>query len=263
VKEMDNLKKAILEEYPRLTEDDTFRFACHPGVSCFNDCCGDVNIFLTPYDMLRMKNRLGISSDEFLDRYTIVPVEEHLNYPVIMLRMQDDEKQTCHFVSPDGCTIYDDRPWACRYYPIGLASPKEGEEQAFAEFYFVMREDVCKGFEEGKDWRIGEWRTNQGVERYDEFGKLFKELTLHNFFKTGKALDPPRMELFYMCCYNLDKFRRFITESTFATRFELEPGLIERISQDDEELLLFAFRWLKFALFGEKTMTIRQAALRG
>ena len=55
-----NLKETVLKEYPRMNLDSTFRFSCHPGVACFNRCCADVNIFLTPYDVLRMKNRLGI-----------------------------------------------------------------------------------------------------------------------------------------------------------------------------------------------------------
>ena len=52
------LQEKILEDYPRLGPDDTFQFACHPGVSCFNRCCGDVNIFLSPYDVLRLKTGL-------------------------------------------------------------------------------------------------------------------------------------------------------------------------------------------------------------
>lgn len=261
--EIDNLKKTILDEYPRLTEDDTFRFACKPGISCFNECCGDVNIFLTPYDILRMKNRLGVSSDEFLDRYTMLPISEKQSYPVVMLRMQDNEKKTCHFVSPEGCTVYDDRPWACRYYPVGVASPPEGKEQVEQEFFFLLREDVCRGFEQDKDWRISEWKVNQGVAKYDEFGQLFKEITLHPYFQQGKQLDPLKMEMFHMACYNLDKFRRFIKESTFLNRFALEDGLLEKITADDEALLRFGVRWLKFALFGEKTMKIRSAAVRG
>jgi Fe-S-cluster containining protein len=261
--EIENLKKTILEEYPRLTEDDTFRFACKPGVPCFNDCCGDVNIFLTPYDILRMKNALGISSEQFLDKYTLTPIEKHQNYPVVLMKMQNNEKKSCHFVSPDGCTVYKDRPWACRYYPVGLASPKEGEAEAEQEFYFILREDVCKGFDEGREWRIGEWRVDQGLEEYDEFGQMFKEITLHDYFARGKVLDPPRMELFHLACYNLDKFRLFITDSTFLNRFEIEPDTLEKIKTDDEELLRFGFRWLKFALFAEKTIKIKPAALRG
>ncbi|TKJ40781.1 zinc/iron-chelating domain-containing protein [candidate division LCP-89 bacterium B3_LCP] len=264
MREIENLKRAILEEYPRLTADDTFKFNCRPGVSCFNECCGDVNIFLTPYDILRMKNRLGISSEEFLDNYTITPIDKNQNYPVILLKMQDNEGKTCHFVGSEGCTIYEDRPWACRYYPVGLASPKEGENDSDEDFYFILKEDVCKGFAEGDtEWTIGQWRTDQGLEAFDEFGKLYKEITLHDYFTQGKQLDVPRMELFHMACYNLDKFRYFIKESTFLQRFDLEEGLIDKIMVDDEELLRFGFRWLKFALFAEKTIDIKPSALSG
>jgi hypothetical protein len=262
-REIENLKKAILEEYPRMTEEDTFRFSCHPGISCFNDCCGDVNIFLTPYDILRMKNALGISSQEFLDQYTITPIEKHQNYPVILLKMREDDKKSCHFVSADGCTIYHDRPWACRYYPVGLASPKEGEADSDEDFYFVLKEDVCRGHGEGREWTIREWRHDQGLEKYDEFGRMFKEITLHDYFTRGKVLDPPRMEMFHMACYNLDTFRRFIKESTFLKRFEISEGLVVKIMEDDEELLRFGFQWLKFALFAEKTIQIKPQALSG
>ncbi|MBU0520396.1 YkgJ family cysteine cluster protein [bacterium] len=261
--ELQRFKEKVLREYPRLSKDDTFKFACKPGISCYNECCGDVNIFLTPYDILRMKNALGIQSEEFLDKYTITPFDKNQNYPVILLKMQDDDKHTCHFVSPDGCAVYDDRPWACRYYPIGMASPKENDEEVESAFFFLLNEDHCKGHGEGNEMSVAEWRIDQGLDKYDEFGELYKELTLHDYFARGKQLDVPRMEMFHMACYNLDKFREFILNSSFLTRLELEADLLEKLKEDDEELLRFGFRWLKFALFAEKTMTIRPSALGG
>ena len=65
--EMDNLKKEILSQYPRLSEKDVFTFRCHKDVPCFNDCCGDVNIFLTPYDIIRLKNHLGFRRRNFCE----------------------------------------------------------------------------------------------------------------------------------------------------------------------------------------------------
>jgi len=261
--ELQRFKEKVLAEYPRLSRDDTFKFVCKPGINCFNECCGDVNIFLTPYDILRMKNKLGIPSEEFLDKYTITPIDKHQNYPVILLKMNDDEKKTCQLVSPDGCTVYDDRPWACRYYPIGMASPREGDDEVESAFFFLLKENHCKGHEEGTEMTVEEWRISQGLEKYDEFGEMFKELTLHDYFAQGKQLDVPRMEMFHMACYNLDKFRSFILNSTFLNRFEMEEVLIEKLKTDDEELLQFGIRWLKFALFAEKTMTIRPSALGG
>mgnify|MGYP003572990922 CR=1 FL=1 len=69
----EQLRERILADSPRLGLDDTFEFSCHPGISCFNQCCADVNIFLSPYDVLRMKKRLSVPSTEFLDTYTRLP----------------------------------------------------------------------------------------------------------------------------------------------------------------------------------------------
>ena len=71
LKGFDLMKKAILDDFPRLGLDDTFSFACHGRLPCFNVCCGDVNIVLTPYDVLRMRTKLALSSDEFLRKYTL------------------------------------------------------------------------------------------------------------------------------------------------------------------------------------------------
>jgi len=52
-------------EPQKLTLDSRFRFRCHPGVSCFTACCGNINIILTPYDILRIRRFLEISAERF------------------------------------------------------------------------------------------------------------------------------------------------------------------------------------------------------
>jgi Fe-S-cluster containining protein len=255
----ENLKKAILNDFPRLTKEDSFQFRCSKGVPCFNECCADVNIALTPYDVLRMKNRLAISSGEFLDRYTVIPFAREHQFPVVLLRMNDDEKKTCPFVTQQGCSIYRDRPWACRMYPIGVASPAEGDKE---KFYFLMQEEVCQGHGHAKTWTVGGWIQDQGVAPYDELGEEFKEITLHEFFLKGRSLKPSHMEMLVMVLYDLDKFRRFVFESTFLDRFEVEETLVKQIKDNDVELLRLGFRWLKFSLFGQDTMNIRESVAR-
>jgi len=258
--EMDNLKKEILEQYPRLSEKDVFTFACHSAVPCFNDCCGDVNIFLTPYDIIRLKNRLGISSGEFLEKYTVSPFDQKQKYPVILLKMRKDEKKTCPFVTDKGCSVYDDRPWSCRMYPLGLASPKEGSAEG-DEFFFLMQESVCKGFEEEVKQSVNQWMVDQGIEEYKEAGQLYKDITLHDYFEKGGQLAPEKMEMFHLVCYNIDKFRAFLFESTFFDKFVVPEHLKEKLEADDMELFKFGIQWLRFSLFGEKTMTIRDEVM--
>ncbi len=254
--EVEKLKEAILKEYPRLTKESEFKFSCFRNISCFNKCCGDVNIFLTPYDVIRLKNKLQITSQEFLDKYTFLPIDENQNHPVIMLKLNNDAEKSCPFVGEDGCSVYEDRPWSCRMFPLGVASPREIEGSTEEDFYFLIEEPVCKGYLEEKNWTVGEWMRDQKVAEYEVMGKLFKQISLHDSFSKGKKLTPSQLEMFYSVCYNIDKFREFVFQSTFLKRFVVPEETISKIKKNDDELLKFGFEWLKFCLFGEKTMQI-------
>ena len=256
--QLDKLKEKIVADYPRLGPDDNFQFGCHPGVSCFNQCCGDVNIFLSPYDVLRMKKRLEITSSEFLEKYTFLPVQKDMKTPVVVLRLNDDEAKTCQFLTEGGCGIYTDRPWPCRMYPLGMAAQKDTPDGWRGDrFYFLMEEEGCKGFSEPREWTVRQWLENQGLEEYDEWGEAFKELTLHKFFEDGGTLSPERMHMMYTACYDLDKFREFVFESTLLQKFVVDEDFVEEMRYDDEVLLRFAFLWLRFSLFGEKTVQVK------
>jgi hypothetical protein len=257
MKEVRKFKEEILKKYPRLDKNSEFSFGCHPGVPCFNACCHDVNIFLTPYDIIRLKNRLGISSEEFLSKYTLMPFDKNLGYPVVMFQMTEDEEKACQFVGDKGCTVYEDRPWACRMYPLGLASPSESEVKDEEEFYFLLQDTICKGFGETKKWTVAQWMDNQGVTEYDAMGREFKDLTLHPFFRRGQEMSPKAIEMFFTVCYNTDKFRKFVFESSFLRKFIVDQATVDAIKEDDIALLRFGYKWLRFSLFGEETMTIR------
>ena len=256
------LQEKILADCPRLGPDDTFQFACRPGISCFNRCCGDVNIFLSPYDVLRMKRRLGISSGDFLRQYTLLPIQKDMKTPVVVLRMNDDAAKSCPFVTSEGCGIYSDRPWPCRMYPLGLAAQKDTPDGWGGErFYFLLQEDVCKGYNEPRQWTVREWLNDQGIDDYDAWGEQFKELTLHEWFEKGESLSPEKMRMLFTACYDLDTFREFVFESTLLERFEFDEDFIEELRYDEEALLRFAFQWLRFSLFGERTMRIKAGAV--
>ena len=256
MKEIENLKQQILKEYPRLDKDSKFTFKCHPDVACFNKCCSDVNIFLTPYDIIRLKQNLGISSTDFLKKYTISPFDQNLKYPVIMFHMKGDEKK-CHFVKEQGCSVYNDRPWACRMYPLGQATPGETSEDLDEEFFFLLKEDVCKGFEENREISVSDWLDDQDIIKYNEMGEEFKEITTHKYFAEGGELTPDRVEMFFLACYDIDRFRQFIFGSSFFKKFDVDEKTQARMKEDDIEMLRFGYQWLRFALFGAKTMAMK------
>ncbi len=257
---VEQLREKILAEQPRLGLNDKFSFACNPGVSCFNHCCADVNIFLSPYDVLRLKNRLDMSSSAFLDKYAMLPVQKHMRTPVVMVRMMDDEKKTCPFLTEEGCGVYSDRPWPCRMYPVGLASPGEGSEEE--EFFFLLKEDVCHGHEGEREWTVAEWIANQEAGPYNEFGELFKEVSLHPVITGGDELTPKQTENLFIACYDLDKFRRFLFDTTFFEKFDVDPETVEKMKTDDEELLRFGFLWIKYSTLKEETLKLKDEVLK-
>ncbi len=257
------LREQILAERPRLGPDDSFRFGCHAGVACFNRCCNDVNIFLSPYDVLRMRERLGLGSTEFLEKHTLLPVQKDMTTPVVVLRMRDDDGHPCPFVEAAGCGIYADRPWPCRMYPLGLAASKDTSDGWRGErFYFLLEEEKCLGRREGTEWTVDGWLENQGVEEFDRWGEAYKELALHDYFEKGGVLSPEKMEMFYTACYDLDKFRTFVFETSLLKKFEVDEDFIDEMRDSDEALLRFGFLWLRFSLFGEATMKMREEAVR-
>jgi Fe-S-cluster containining protein len=253
----------FLVDKRQLAEGETFGFACHPGVPCFNSCCADVNIVLTPYDVLRLARRLGMHTREFLETHTSNPITKDLQLPIVMLRMKDEEAKPCPFVGDQGCSVYEDRPWACRMYPLGMAIPpaRAGEEPE--PVFFVFEDEHCKGrHQEGcGKWTSESWRRDQGIEQQDDLETGFRDLVSHPWFIGGRTLDPKRMHMLYTACYDLDTFRDFVFESSFCERFEIQPEALEELRTNDEALLRFAFKWLRFALFAEPTMKVREDAV--
>ncbi|MCL5277087.1 MAG: YkgJ family cysteine cluster protein [Deltaproteobacteria bacterium] len=238
-----------------MTPYSKFRFSCSRDVACFTRCCKDVNIFLTPYDVLRMKGSLGITSGEFLKRYTKTLLSGGSSLPVVLLRLDDDNDKSCLFLTPGGCRIYADRPWSCRMYPLDRASDEDDE------FTLIVDGTFCFGLNEKKEWVVEDWFIDQGLVDYDTMNQSFVDVA--GAEHTWKDRVPGRsvIDMFYMTCYDIDRFRDFVFTSDFLNLFEVDPLIKGLIAKDDLELLKFGFKWLRFGLFGDRTMTVKKEAL--
>jgi len=244
-----NKHSNIREQKQRMDPEHIFEFNCYQGVSCFTQCCKDITIVLTPYDVFRLKKGLGISSDEFLEKYAlIIPKEERL-IPLVILEMKEKDKK-CPFVSQDGCIVYDDRPWACRMYPLDMSDD--------GTFHLIADPMQCQGLNEKNKWRIGEWLVDQGIVPYDKMNSLFSSIIMPLQAHKLDIDNPKITKMIFMALYNLDKFKKFVFKSSFLDRFDVDPRTVEKIKRDDAELLKFGFDWIKFGIFGEKLFWIKQ-----
>ena len=241
-------------------EDKTFSFACHSELTCFNECCRDLKLVLTPYDILRLKKHLDLSSMDFLDRYADIATGAHNNFPGVFLKMNEDEGRTCPFVSPQGCRIYSDRPGACRIYPVGRGSSKTKGQPETREIFFTVREDHCLGFNEPKSWSVETWMADQGLVPYNYFNDLWTEVVTHKGSLGAEETISGKLQMFFMASYNLDQFRQFVFKTRFLQRFEIPGPVVKQIPADDEVLLRLALQWLRFALWGEPTLKLKEVA---
>ena len=243
----------------KLTLDSPLQFACHPGVSCFTACCHNIKIILTPYDILILRRRLNIPAHEFITQYTEPTYLEKTDMPGVQIKLTGD-KNGCPFVTPEGCTVYTDRPSACRYYPVGMADFHEGgtDDAAEEKFFFLVKEPHCKGHEEPKRWTIRDWRADQGVDVRDEMNKEWLRLVMRRkSFGLQATLSDAAKRMFFMASTDLDTFRKFVFESSFLDTYEVDADTVATIREDDVELMLFSFRYLANTLFGAAGMSIR------
>lgn len=231
--------------------DDPFCFSCSRDLACFNRCCRDVNILLTPYDVLRMRKALKMSSTEFLDKYTRVLVPEETGLPVVMLNMADDEEKKCNFLGESGCQIYAERPWSCRMAPLDMAGD--------GEYRFIFEPSTCLGLASDQEWTAADWVKDQGLDLYDRMEASFRDFTARLKFPEGKVPGPEVAQMFYMGCYDLDRFRRFVLESRFLDVFDLPEGLVNQIQTDDFALLQLGIAWIDFGLADINAMRLKES----
>jgi len=230
----------------RIQKDELFTFSCHPEVNCFTDCCRQLELALTPYDVLRLKQETKLDSSTFLERYVIQEQEAEDAFPRFYLTMVDDGQASCVFVADTGCTVYPGRPGACRAYPMGRAAIRQ-EDNSMSEFFVLLKESHCHGFQEKDEQTAGRYSKGQGLEAYNNSNDNVAILLQHEKIRRGMQLTEEQTRYFVLALYDLDNFRtqlnkgKLPNQEKYATR--------KNLCTDDEQLLLFGIEWLHGVLF--------------
>lgn len=238
------------------------QFRCHKGIACFNACCKNIDITLTPYDILRLKRRLDMPSSDFLVKYT-VPYEMDKD-SIAGVKFKPVENGTaCQFMTEEGCSVYEDRPTACRYYPVALISMRKQNEYTDISSYALVEEAHCLGHKENRSLTIDEYRKEQGLEEYDNLGRPWRQLILKKK-SSGPTVGTPSkrsLQLFFMACYDLDRFREFVASDAFNEVYELTADEKQLIQNDEIELMNFGSRFLRQVMFDEESIPMKADAM--
>jgi Fe-S-cluster containining protein len=231
--------------------DAGFRFLCHPGVSCFTVCCRNVDLDLYPYDIIRLKNSLGMDSETFMRTHTELKQGGNPYFPTVKLKLEETpEGASCPFLGTQGCTVYQDRPTACRTYPLERAVDRTAQRGRTDDFYFLTNHSYCKGHEEEHHFSVKQWLRNQRLDEYNLMNDRWAEVD--TLFATnpwkGEGSGGQNQQLAFMVCYDIDGFHSFVMENRLLEQFSLQRDQKKRMNRLDEELLKFGFDWLKLIL---------------
>lgn len=232
-----------------LALDDTFQFACHSRVPCFNHCCRDLSQALMPYDVLRLKKNLNVSTEDFLSRYAEIRIGPATGFPVVSLRFFANEGRQCPFVTDQGCRVYADRPASCRIYPLVRLLRRSRTNGSLVVQFALLREPHCQGFEQKQIRTVREWIASQELGVYHDANDMLMELiALKNQRRPG-PLPQELSELVQTAFYDLEALK----EQAAGGRLEgMDASGLKPVAElrDDLDWLKWSMEWIKVVLFG-------------
>jgi Fe-S-cluster containining protein len=204
---------------------------------------------LTPYDILRLKNHLGLSSDQFLSQYTCQHTGPESGLPVVTLKPADNRDLLCPFVSEAGCRVYENRPSSCRMYPLLRAVARSRATGELSERFMLLKEPHCLGFNQGHPRTVQQWIADQKIADYNTINdRLVHIISLKNRLMPG-VLDLKSQRLFFTAFYDLDVFRSHIINSGVLDDFQIDSSMMDEALEDDVALLKFGMKWIERVIF--------------
>jgi len=233
-----------------LSMNDRFTFSCSRDVPCFNECCKDLNQFLTPYDILRLKHQFGMSSSLFLERYTSQQTGRETGLPIITLKTDYSKGLACPFVTPSGCSVYKDRPSSCRTYPLMRIASRSRETGDITEQYILLKEPHCLGFKQKRSWTVREWIKDQDIAVYNEMNDLLMEIISLKNRRISGLMDMQSKHAFHMALYDIDTFRSHIFDNNILEEWDLDTKTLDVLKDDNVQLLKMGHKWIKRILLG-------------
>jgi len=243
-----------------LTPEDTFAYPRPEAGRCGWPAAADLQVVLTPYDILRLKTHLGLTSTDFLAQYTRQETEPETKLPLVVLDFPRTGDK-CPFLEGAACTVFPHRPSTCRLHPLGIACTMQDDRMV--EECLLTPGPEAAGPTPAESWTVGAWLTQQELTVLEaDLNRQWLTLVLSKTTPECMRPDARLKALFAMVAYDLDKFRRFVFETPFLEIFEIDAKAAEPLKTDDLELLQFGFRYLRMMFGLECTLTISDEVRR-
>ena len=185
--------------------DRTFRFECHPELSCFGVCCG-TEITLTPYDIARLRRHLSVDTGALLATYCKTCIDPRTGFPFVVLKHREDGK--CVFLGRHGCDLYESRPSCCRNYPLARVIDEDGKTgKRLIRYYLQQQASYCEGLGRGPAWTIEDYCEANELGPYEKANDLFLDIPFtFSRLPYGLRQDKEVRGMVFEAVFNFDTF---------------------------------------------------------
>lgn len=112
--------------------------------------------------------------------------------------------------------------------------------------FVLINEEHCQGFAEDYRQTSMQYSAEQGLEKYNHFNDAVADIAQHLQIRNGFRPNSEQRALYSLALYNLDSFRYQLVTGALPT-LDTQQETIANWS--DEELLLYAIKWLQKQLF--------------
>ena len=171
-----------------LEENSEFKFTCY---SDCKKCCEKTVVELSPQDIISLCKQKGLTTTELHKNYTEFIFHKEHGTPICVLKTDP----LCKFHDGKKCTVYENRPFDCRIYPLDVEFSREGKAT------YSRRKDICPA-KEKKDWTVGSWLKTQNLENLQM--NKFKWLRLFSNFHNPNR-DNWFNQMLTLFCYDFDQ----------------------------------------------------------
>jgi Fe-S-cluster containining protein len=122
-------------------------------------CCDNTIIYLYPFDIKNICNKLNITTTEFNLKCSLFKLDRNN-----ILRCILKNRPKCPFNDDSNCKIYELRPIRCRLFPLGRIFKDN-------KIFYALPTERCIGFNTGHKQTIQEWLDKEKVTEYNELTK--------------------------------------------------------------------------------------------
>ena len=167
---MDQRLKHIVDNFEtmKIGLDEKFKFNC---TMCGKCCIDRDDILLTPKDLFKISNALGLIISDFLKQYCEVYIGHSSKVPIVRLLPVGPMKR-CPLLKGNRCAVHHVKPVVCAMFPIGRCLQLDDESKRNGEFtardiQYIFTNPGCG--DKRKEHTVREWLKDFNISDEDEF----------------------------------------------------------------------------------------------